>query len=101
MADTVTIEIPLSCSRTDTEHAKEKYPITFFTAGCDGASPCLTLSIMVMILPESIRGYDDVVKRSLKEDFGVGEVRRINETLITLFRQQVPTGFPCIMGPPF
>lgn len=82
VAGTVKIDIPLSCSRTDSEHAKEKYPITFFTSGCGGANPCLTLSVMVMVIPESIRGFDEVVSRSIKEDFGAGETRKINEALI-------------------
>jgi hypothetical protein len=82
VAETIHIDIPRSCLRTDSVHAKEKYPITFFTAGCNGASPCLTLSIMVMVIPESIRGFDEVVDRSLKEDFGAGDPRKINEALI-------------------
>lgn len=82
IAGTVRIDVPRSCAREDAAHAKEKYPMAFFTAGCGGANPCLTLSIMVMIIPESIRGFDEVVKRSQEEDFGPGDVRKINEALI-------------------
>jgi len=83
VAGTVRIDVPVSCARKDDIHGKEKYPIAIFTAGCDGAAPCFTLSIMVMIIPESVRSFEGVVEKSLVEDFGAGDVKKINEALIT------------------
>jgi len=79
---TVRLDIPFSCRRIDTYHQKEKYPITFFRADCPGKTPCFSLSFTVMLIPDALRGYEEIVSKSKKEDFGSGKFDELPEDLI-------------------
>lgn len=73
VAGAVSIEVPRACRKAETIHQKEKYPITFFVADCGGRVPCFTLSVAVMVIPASLRSYEDIIVKSEREDFGKGE----------------------------
>ena len=73
VANAVSIEVPRACKKMETIHRKEKYPISFFTADCGGRVPCFTLSVAVMVIPASLRSYEDIIVKSEREDFGKGE----------------------------
>ena len=79
---TVRLDIPFSCLRINTEHNKEKFPITFFGADCLGKVPCFSLSFTVMIIPDTLRGYEEIVAKSKKEDFGAGRFDELPKELI-------------------
>jgi hypothetical protein len=79
---TVKLDIPFSCQRLNSMHQKEKYPITFFQAHCPGKNPCLSINIMVMLIADSIRPYDEIKKKSEKEDFGAEGGKVFPEFLI-------------------
>ncbi|WP_244284493.1 hypothetical protein [Leptospira barantonii] len=66
------VKIPASFSKNVTTHVKDKYQIYSYNGHCGGQDPCLSMLIMVALIPEKLHSFEKLVKDSYSNDFGQG-----------------------------
>ncbi|PJZ31865.1 hypothetical protein [Leptospira kmetyi] len=71
--DVLLMKVPASFRKNVTTHVKDKYTIYSYDGHCGGQDPCLSMLIMVMLIPEKLHSYEKLVKDSYSNDFGQGQ----------------------------